>query len=603
MNRPSSSPAEVRFRLQRKSTVQADFEPSELRMHEFERTQLYREGDRILLARYSPPSVLVSSDLEVLQFRGDTSPYLASAPGKPTLNLLRMLREGLLPGLHAAITKARAERVPVRQENLQVETNSGFRGVTVEVIPIHSVRPSDGGFLILFVERVANLTTPLPAQQISSGRPVKSSRGKKELVRSVTAEEQIDRLSQELAATRDYLQSVIEQQEAANEDLQSANEEVQSANEELQSVNEELETSKEEIESSNEELATVNDELNNRNLELSLLNNDLNNIFDNVEMPVILIGRDLRIRRFTKYAEQTLNLNTADLGRPIGHIQLSFDLPDVDSLLTETIDKVAAREREFQDGRGRWFSLRIRPYKTLENKIDGAILTLIDIDAIKSAQRLAENIVATVREPLLVLDASLRVQAASRSFYQLFQLTPEVTEGRFFYEIGKGQWNNPDLRRRIEEVWEKEESFNDYSITHDFEGLGPRIMLLNARPLLQDNEQKPLVLLAIEDITTREELQIERITEAERTGRAEELVRANRNKDAFLAMLAHELRNPLAPLSNAAEILATPDIDATSIEDARKVVQRQLKHLTRMIDDLLDISRITLDKISCERTE
>jgi PAS domain-containing protein len=129
----------------------------------------------------------------------------------------------------------------------------------------------------------------------------------------------------------------------------------------------------------------------------------------------------------------------------------------------------------------------------------------IDIDTIKRAQQLAENIVATVREPLLVLDASLRVQAASRSFYQLFHLTPEVTERRIFYELGKGQWNNPDLRRRLEQVLEKDESFNDYSITHDFEGLGRRIMLLNARPLIQDNEQKPLILLAIEDVTTREE--------------------------------------------------------------------------------------------------
>jgi two-component system, chemotaxis family, CheB/CheR fusion protein len=120
-------------------------------------------------------SVLVSSDLEILQFRGDTSPYLASAPGKATLNLFRMLREGLLPGVHAAITRARAERVPVRQENLQVKTNGGLRGVTVEVIPINSIRASGGGFLILFVEPVANLTTPLPAQQVSSSRQVESS--------------------------------------------------------------------------------------------------------------------------------------------------------------------------------------------------------------------------------------------------------------------------------------------------------------------------------------------------------------------------------------------------------------------------------------------
>ncbi|HZC35735.1 MAG TPA: response regulator, partial [Chthoniobacterales bacterium] len=376
----------------------------------------------------------------------------------------------------------------------------------------------------------------------------------------------------------------------------------QSANEELQSVNEELETSKEGIESSNEELATVNDQLSNRNLELSRLNNDLSNIFDNIEMPVVLLDRDLQVRRFTRSAEQTLNLNTADLGRPISQIQLGIGVPDLASLLREAIDKIAPREREVQDQEGHWFTLHIRPYKTPENKIDGVILTLIDIDSIKRARRLAEDMVATMREPLLVLDASLRVQAASQSFYQLFRSTPEATENRFFYQLGNGEWNNSDLRWRLEQILKNDESFSDYSITCDFAGLGRRIMLLNARRLLQDKEQKPLILLAIEDVTAREELQMARVAQAERTGRAEELARANRNKDEFLAMLAHELRNPLAPLSNAVEVIASPDTDTSSIEDARKVVRRQLRHLTRMIDDLLDISRITQDKIELRKS-
>jgi two-component system, chemotaxis family, CheB/CheR fusion protein len=594
--RLGSGPAEVGFRLQRPSVVQSNFEPIEFPPRELERTQLYREGDRILLARYAPPSVLISSDLEVLQFRGDTSPYLAAAPGRATLNLLRMLREGLLPGVHAAVTKAGTERVPVRQENLQVKINGGFRSVTVEVVPINGIRPNEGGFLILFVEPADLTAAPPEAHQAGVEASGAGS------VRSVTAQQQIDRLHQELATVRDYLQSVIERQEAANEDLQSANEEVQSANEELQSVNEELETSKEEIESSNEELATVNDELNNRNLELNLLNNDLNNIFDNVETPFILVGRDLRIRRVTKQAEKTLNLSTADLGRPIAHLQLGAMVPDLGLLLMETIDKISDREREFRDYLGRWFSLRIYPYKTSDNKIDGAILTVVDIDSIKRTKRLAEDMVATMREPLLVLDTNLRIQSASRAFYQLFQLTSADTENRFFHELGQGQWDNPDLRRRLQQVLQKDESFTDFSITQDFAGLGRRVMLLNARRLLQDEEQKPLILLAIEDVTTREEQQSVLVATAERFGRTEELTRANRNKDEFLAMLAHELRNPLAPLSNAVEILATPGIDASYLEDARKVVQRQLKHLTRMIEDLLDISRITQGKIELRKS-
>jgi two-component system CheB/CheR fusion protein len=599
VKRPGPRSADTGFRLQPPSLVRADFERIEIPPGELDRTQLYREGDRILLARYSPPSVLISSNLEVLQFRGDTSPYLAAAPGRPTQNLLRMLREGLLPGIHAAITKAASERAPVREENLQVKVNGGFRSVSVEVIPINGIRPDPGGFLILFVEPASPTSAPPNVSRAELEAPEAKERDE---VISVTKERQIERLQQELAGVRDYLQSLIERQEAANEDLQSANEEVQSANEELQSVNEELETSKEEIESSNEELVTVNDELNNRNLELNLLNNDLNNIFDNVETPFILVGRDLRIRRLTKQAEKTLNLSAADLGRPIAHLQLGAVVPDLESLLTQTVDNVAAVEREFRDHLGHWFSLRIRPYKTQENKIEGAILTLIDIDSIKRAKRMAEDIVATTREPLLVLDAELRIQAASRSFYKLFQFVPETTANRFLYELGNGQWNNLDLRQRLQEILQKDESFSDYLIEQEFEGLGRRIMLLNARRLAQDEERKPLILLAIEDVTVREEQKSALVAEAEEIGRSEESARANRNKDEFLAMLAHELRNPLAPLANAMEIIATPDIDARYIEEARNVVQRQVKHLTRLIDDLLDISRITQHKIELRKT-
>jgi two-component system, chemotaxis family, CheB/CheR fusion protein len=599
VKRPGPRSADTGFRLQRPSLVQADFEPIEIPPGELDRTQLYREGDRILLARYSPPSVLISSNLEVLQFRGDTSPYLAAAPGRPTQNLLRMLREGLLPGIHAAITKAASERAPIGEENLQVKVNGGFRNVSIEVIPINGIRPDAGGFLILFVEPAS--PTSAPPEVSRAGLEASGAKERDEVI-SVTKERQIQRLQQELAGVRDYLQSVIERQEAANEDLQSANEEVQSANEELQSVNEELETSKEEIESSNEELVTVNDELNNRNLELNLLNNDLNNIFDNVETPFILVGRDLSIRRLTKQAEKTLNLSAADLGRPIAHLQLGALVPDLESLLIQTIDNVAAVEREFRDHVGHWFSLRIRPYKTLENKIEGAILTLIGIDSIKRAKRMAEDIVATTREPLLVLDAELRIQAASRSFYKLFHFVPETTANRLLYELGHGQWNNPDLRQHLQEILQKDESFSDYLIEQEFEGLGRRILLLNARRLAQDEERKPLILLAIEDVTVREEQKSALVAQAEEIGRSEELTRANRNKDEFLAMLAHELRNPLAPLANAIEIIANPDIDAHYIEEARKVVQRQVKHLTRLIDDLLDISRITQHKIELRKT-
>src|SRR5215470_10040179 len=261
--------------------------------------------------------------MEILQFRGDTGLYLTPAPGKATLNLLKMLRDGLMVGVRAALHRAKREEAPVLEEGLSVRSNGGFRRVNVRAIPL---RNSSGTgpvhFLVLFEE-----AAPLEAA------PLKMTKAERRKARAVHVVEQkareasdseTARLAQELAATREYLQSVIEQQEAANEELQSSNEEVQSANEELQSINEELETSKEEVQSSNEELATVNEELHNRNTELGQTNNDFINLLASVQLPIVMLGPDLRIRRFTPMAERLFNLIAADVGRPITDIQLGI---------------------------------------------------------------------------------------------------------------------------------------------------------------------------------------------------------------------------------------------------------------------------------------
>ncbi|HYN20018.1 MAG TPA: CheR family methyltransferase, partial [Thermoanaerobaculia bacterium] len=295
-----------------------------------------------------------------------------------------------------------------------------------------------------------------------------------------TAEQDNARLIQELAATRNYLQSVIEQQEAANEELQSANEEVQS-------INEELETFQEELQSSNEELATVNDELQNRNQELNLLNNELR---------------------------------------------------------------------------------RARDY--------------------------AESIVSTVREPLLVLDANLCVQTASRSFYDAFQVAPEETEHRFLYDLGGGQWDIPELRRLLEGS-SQDSGLDGYEVELRFEHIGRKTMRLNARRLFQESGESSLTVLAIEDITVRQQL------EKALHQRVDELAAADQSKNEFLALLAHELRNPLAPLLNAAQVLETVNADGAALEQARDMMNRQIRNMARLIEDLLDVSRITGGKIGLRR--
>src|SRR5439155_14694016 len=184
-------------------------------------------------------------------------------------------------------------------------------------------------------------------------------------------------LNEELDANREYLQSIIEEQRTTNEELRSANEEIQSSNEELQSINEELETAKEELQSTNEELMTVNEELQNRNDELSQLNNDLNNLLGSVNIPIIMLGNDLRIRRFTPMAEKVINLIPTDIGRPITDIKPNLKITDLRQSIARVIETLEIYEHDVEDNNGRCYSMRIRPYRTLENKIDGVVIVFL----------------------------------------------------------------------------------------------------------------------------------------------------------------------------------------------------------------------------------
>jgi len=330
---------------------------------------LQGEVNRVIFDRYAPPGVVVDDDLQVTQFRGQTGMFLEPAPGEPSLNVLKMLREGLLHGVRAALQTARRTRESVRKEGLEVRTDHGWKKVAIETVPL--VVAGRTHYLILFE----------PAEQGKPRRPTKADHLKPKSAREQRS--QLDLLQRELAASREYLQSIIQELEAANEELQSANEEILSSNEELQSTNEELDTAKEELQSTNEELNTVNEELHGRNEELTKVNSDLVNLIASVHIAIVIVGRDLRIRRFTPMAEKLLNLIPGDVDRSITHINTNLDCSDLEALIVQTMDEVTQVERDIQARDGRWFSLRIRPYKDLNNKIDGAVLALFDIDLLK----------------------------------------------------------------------------------------------------------------------------------------------------------------------------------------------------------------------------
>ena len=224
------------------------------------------------------------------------------------------------------------------------------------------------------------------------------------------------RLKQELGATREYLQAIIEEQEAASEELKSANEEAQASNEEL-------ETAKEELQSANEELNTVNDELKTRNVALTEVNNDLTNVLTGINVPLVMVGRDLNIRRFTPSMEPMLNLIDSDIGRSISDLKPNIDLPDLPELLRGVVSGGSPAAREIEGPKGRWYSLQVLPYRAPDNKVDGALLVLLDIDAIRRSRDFAEAIVETVPLPLLVLTRDLRIQSANLAFYETFKVS------------------------------------------------------------------------------------------------------------------------------------------------------------------------------------
>lgn len=325
--------------------------------------ELQREADRLLLTRYVPAAAVVNDRFEILQIRGRANRYLELPSGKATLNLLKMAKSGLLFELQRALEEARSKASAVRKENVQFEANGGFESVTIEVMPFQAPLQSQQHFVVIFEEGP------------SAGKVEQAPR----LPESADAKDrQIAQLKQELLATKEYLQSIIEALEASNEELQSANEEIQSGNEELQSTNEELQTSKEELESANEELNTVNEEMQHRNVELTLANNDLLNLLASVNIPILMLDAGLNIRRMTPQVQEVLGITPQDVGRPIRHIHLNSKVQDLERRMLDVIEELHPSELAVQDGQNRNYRLRITPYRTMDNRIEGVVLSLFD---------------------------------------------------------------------------------------------------------------------------------------------------------------------------------------------------------------------------------
>ena len=522
--------------------------PSIVREKSFE-AELDKEAGRIVLSEYGPAWVIVNESFEILQSHGDTSPYLRLAPGRATLALPKMARECIQGELRKLLAKAKSKAGPAQSTILRESGDSEIGTVRLEVRRFTAPTGDGRCFLVLFFgsakERLA-----VPREPSGSTR----SRGK-----SKAGSADVERLRQELILTEQHLQSIINERDAANEDLTSANEEIQSSNEELQSINEELETSKEELQSSNEELDSVNEELRNRVQELGKLSDDLANLLKSASMPMLMIDNELRIRRLTTSAERLFGFQPGDIGRPIMDIQMRLSMDDLEPRIRRVLETLNAEEAELQDRQGCWHVLHVRPYRTGDNRIEGAVLVLVDIDqarrakiAADSARMFAESVVESVQTPLLVLQRDLRVRMANRAFFQSYRLRPADVENQFFHEVSGQQWNLPGLRTALERLSAGQESIEPLEFDQEYPISERRTVSIHARRIYPDGENR--ILVAVEDITAQKQAERVLIQEQERLQRSLQVgATALHDSEAALLHTREELRALTAGLLNTQE--------------------------------------------------
>jgi two-component system CheB/CheR fusion protein len=446
------------------------------------------EVEQLLINRYVPASIVVNDQMDIVQFQGKTGAYLEPAAGHPTFNLSKMAREGLLVDLRAALTAAKKSKAPVRKEGVQIQSEGKMREISLEVLPLLGHGSQERYYVVVFRESV-----PVPAAASKGGKAKKGP----------TVREN-DVLKREMAQLKQQLRTLIEDHENTMEEFKSVNEEVLSANEELQSTNEEMETAKEELQSTNEELTTLNEEMQNRNAELSSANNDLLNLLGQVDIPVVMVSNDMRIRRFSPPAHKVLNLMPSDIGRRLGQIRPNLDLQDLEPIVHEVIEREVPIQREVRTKEGVWHILHVRPYETWDHKIEGAVISLQNVDALKrvadQTRQYADAVIENARVPTLVLDGELRITVANPAFYRVFGLTAAETEKKLIYDLGGGQWNAPQLRKLLEEIVPRNSRVDDFEMRQVVPQLGERNLILNARRV-ELQKGHPFILLAIEDVT------------------------------------------------------------------------------------------------------
>ena len=520
-----------------------------------------------ILAEHMPPSFLVDENRNLVQSFGGASRYLHVRDGRLSTDLLDMVDPDLRMALSGALQRAWKDSSPIVYKGLRVRLSDGERLVNLTVKPIHN-RRSSRLYALVSIEELTEAAPP-PATEIDFRQ---------------ASDEQLQTLETELRYTKENLQATIEELETSNEELQATNEELVASNEELQSTNEELH-------SVNEELYTVNAEYQKKIAELTELNADMENLLASTEVHTVFLDRDLAIRKFTPKVAEEFNLLPQDVGRRIDsfthHIQYSALMDD----LRRVLETAQPFECEVRNRRGRWFLMRILPYRS-GGSVQGVVLTLIDISNLKMAQAEAkekERLLCGILEnsPTLisVKDREGRYLMMNRAFRDFLGVRSEDVVGKTDREIFP-----PALAEKLslhdETVFREG---NVMSVEKTFElPDGPRTYLSVRFPIRDDAGQVRSVGVVKTDVTPL------KVAEAQ----ARE---ALLQRDRFLAILSHELRNPLSAILNAAQLLRAHGDHTPAETESNQVIERQAHRMARLLDDLLDISRITQGKITIRK--
>ncbi|MBF0588480.1 MAG: PAS domain-containing protein [Magnetococcales bacterium] len=352
----------------------AEATPHSIQKTSYERAEIsLKKGvEALLLAKHTPACVIINEHYEAIYIHGRTGQYLEAPTGRTNWNLLKLAREGLLPDLTTAVRKAKTEESAVRYDGLSVQVNGGVQHLNLLVRPLVEPEVMAGCMAVIF----------------ESVGPIQPKDKPKLLVTPGDKDQRIAELEKELRSTKEYLQTTIEELESSNEEMKSTNEEMQASNEELQSANEELETSKEEGQSINEELTTVNSEHQEKITALSKANDDMANYLASTEVGVIFLDLKLRIRRFTPRVTEFIKLIPSDIGRPLGDIATSLISQPLSQEAEAVLEDLVPREKEVQITDGKWFFMRMKPYRTTENVIDGVVITFMDITLQKQQEQM-----------------------------------------------------------------------------------------------------------------------------------------------------------------------------------------------------------------------